>query len=181
MKRETHWEFSGLMDCKTGVHEVRVKLSESERVVFPHTLKIEGYTCLITFRGRPPLCLKCHDIGHTRGNCPQKTQVPTEKQHVVAKIAEKVIIPNVEKTATSEVDNSTMTEVDNVTTRPLVSEQPSQPDPVPPGNAETVETDVALDIEEYRMEEPDDAEFVADTPQGFPLDPPFFTPAKDKS
>ena len=31
-----------------------------------------GQSILITMKGRPPLCLKCNEIGHTRKDCPNE-------------------------------------------------------------------------------------------------------------
>lgn len=72
--REIHYEFKGLNNCETGVREIKLRLSETDKMNIPHLLKIEGYSTLITFRGRPPLCLRCNAVGHTRGQCPQRKE-----------------------------------------------------------------------------------------------------------
>jgi hypothetical protein len=55
---------------KTGVRIVKIEVSEIERIQIPYLINFEdGNQCLITGGGRPPLCLKCHKVGHIRVNC----------------------------------------------------------------------------------------------------------------
>jgi len=59
-----------LIDVRTGVREVTIRVTESDKLRIPHKLNIFGHAALVTFRGRPPLCLKCHEVGHIRSRCP---------------------------------------------------------------------------------------------------------------
>ena len=54
-----------------GVREVLLKTDEIHKQQIPHLVKLEsGHAMLITMQGRPPLCLKCHTVGHLRKDCP---------------------------------------------------------------------------------------------------------------
>ena len=55
-----------------GVREIRLKTSEFKRQLIPHLVKFNsGQSILVTLNGRPPYCLKCHVLGHTRQRCPK--------------------------------------------------------------------------------------------------------------
>ncbi|MCU7836931.1 MAG: hypothetical protein KZQ83_16970, partial [gamma proteobacterium symbiont of Taylorina sp.] len=55
-----------------GVREVRLKTDEVHRQRVPHMIKFtSGQSALITMYGRPPLCLKCLEVGHVRVRCPR--------------------------------------------------------------------------------------------------------------
>ena len=57
-----------------GVREVRIKVDEFQKQLIPHLVKFQsGQSILVTMYGRPPYCLKCSNIGHTRKNCPGKS------------------------------------------------------------------------------------------------------------
>lgn len=53
-----------------GMREVVIKTDEIRRQLIPHLVNYgNGQSVLFTMQGRPPLCLKCHEIGHTRRDC----------------------------------------------------------------------------------------------------------------
>ena len=53
-----------------GMREVILKTDEKLKQRIPHMVKFGcGQSMLITMQGRPPLCLKCHEVGHTRREC----------------------------------------------------------------------------------------------------------------
>ncbi|XP_060608353.1 uncharacterized protein LOC132760384 [Ruditapes philippinarum] len=53
-----------------GIREVTLEVTEVERQSIPHLLKFEdGLAILITIFGRPPLCLRCSQVGHLQRNC----------------------------------------------------------------------------------------------------------------
>ena len=61
-------------ECVTldGVREVRLKTDELRKQRIPHVVHLSsGVTILITMPGRPPYCLKCKSVGHTRQKCPK--------------------------------------------------------------------------------------------------------------
>lgn len=60
-----------------GVRRVRMTIREGDQLDIPYKATIGGRRCLITIQGRPPLCLKCFEVGHFRSNCPKKTEEPT--------------------------------------------------------------------------------------------------------
>ena len=54
-----------------GQREVLLRTDEVHKQNIPHLVKLaSGHSILITLQGRPPLCLKCGDLGHTRKDCP---------------------------------------------------------------------------------------------------------------
>lgn len=53
-----------------GLREVILKTDEVLKQKIPHLVKFNcGQSLLVTMQGRPPLCLKCHVVGHTRRDC----------------------------------------------------------------------------------------------------------------
>jgi len=61
----------GAAYIKRGVRIVKVEVDEVGKFCVPHLLQFEcGSRALVTVRGRPPLCLKCHRVGHLRSGCP---------------------------------------------------------------------------------------------------------------
>ena len=61
-------------NCVTldGVREVRLKTDEVSRHNIPHIVHLpSGQSLLLTMIGRPPYCLKCKTVGHTRKDCPK--------------------------------------------------------------------------------------------------------------
>ena len=55
---------------KTGIRTATIRLLDSQKPTFPHILKITpNIPMLITVPGRPPLCLRCHHLGHVRSAC----------------------------------------------------------------------------------------------------------------
>ena len=61
-------------NCVTldGVREVRLKTDEDSKHNIPHIVHLpSGQSLLLTMIGRPPYCLKCRTVGHTRKDCPK--------------------------------------------------------------------------------------------------------------
>lgn len=57
-----------------GVREVKVKVDEFKKQQLPHIVHFNsGQSILVTMSGRPPYCLKCRSIGHTRLRCPGRS------------------------------------------------------------------------------------------------------------
>ena len=56
---------------KSGVRNVMLEVSESQRLDVPHIINFNcGTQVLLTFPGRPSMCLRCHQLGHIRKDCP---------------------------------------------------------------------------------------------------------------
>ena len=60
----------GNITAMNGTREVLLKTDEIRKQQIPHLVNImSGQSVLITMLGRPPLCLKCKVVGHTRREC----------------------------------------------------------------------------------------------------------------
>ena len=56
-----------------GSRTITLLTDEIKKHNFPHLVRFgHGVTMLVTMRGRPPMCLKCHQVGHVRSGCPQR-------------------------------------------------------------------------------------------------------------
>jgi len=61
----------GTAQIKSGVRIVKLEVDEVGKSRVPHLLHFGcGRKALVTVRGRPPLCLRCHRVGHLRSGCP---------------------------------------------------------------------------------------------------------------
>jgi len=60
-----------IADCgiETGIRTVDLIIQEGDQYKIPYRCSIGNRSCLITMKGRPPLCLKCGNIGHVRSSC----------------------------------------------------------------------------------------------------------------
>ena len=59
------------VQVKSGVRNVMLEVSESQRLEVPHIINFNcGTQVLLTFPGRPSMCLRCHQLGHIRRDCP---------------------------------------------------------------------------------------------------------------
>ncbi|MES9884707.1 MAG: hypothetical protein ABW185_28005 [Sedimenticola sp.] len=59
------------MTIGTGTRVVTIETDEVLKRHIPHLLHFEcGQKVLLTMQGRPPLCLRCHEVGHIRRSCP---------------------------------------------------------------------------------------------------------------
>ena len=60
------------VNIQTGVICAEILSTESQYQQIPYTFSIEGKKVLVTVLGRPSMCLKCNQIGHSRAKCPRK-------------------------------------------------------------------------------------------------------------
>ena len=50
---------------------MKIEIDEVGKSTIPHLLQFAcGRKALVTVWGRPPLCLRCHNVGHMRSGCP---------------------------------------------------------------------------------------------------------------
>ena len=69
---DEHFEFDGV-EIATGVRRVLIEMEEEKVAYVPHLLSFAcGARALVTMYGRPPLCLRCHTVGHIRRECPDR-------------------------------------------------------------------------------------------------------------
>ena len=83
--REIFAEYGEVLDIKmnktshakltafNGQREVRLKCDEFRKQRIPHLINFQsGQSILITLPGRLPFCLRCSEVGHVRGRCPDR-------------------------------------------------------------------------------------------------------------
>ncbi|KAH3808489.1 uncharacterized protein LOC127833402 [Dreissena polymorpha] len=86
---DEHFDFDGV-PIATGVRRVFIDMEEEKLSCLPHLLNFAcGAKALITMYGRPPLCLRCRNVGHVRKECPEQIsgarhQNVVEKQPLLA-------------------------------------------------------------------------------------------------
>jgi len=97
----------GQTTIKTGVRVVKIEIDEVAKSTIPHLLQFAcGRKALVTVRGRPPLCLKCHRVGHMGSGCPGTvTNAGTVFQE---REVEKTAVDEVREEATEEVEEREM-------------------------------------------------------------------------
>ena len=74
---------SGL-SIQTGVINVEIVSTEHLVATVPYTESINGKKVLFTVVGRPSLCLRCNEVGHSRAKCPKKEKTTTVKTYADA-------------------------------------------------------------------------------------------------
>ncbi|KAH3804384.1 hypothetical protein DPMN_132669 [Dreissena polymorpha] len=61
----------GDFETLLGVRLFTLKVSVSEKAAIPHIVAFDcGAKAQVTMQGRPPLCLRCLELGNVRGACP---------------------------------------------------------------------------------------------------------------
>lgn len=70
--KDEHCSLPRLLTVKSGVRLVTMEVNSRDKDTIPHRCSIGGCSALVTFRGRPPLCLKCGETGHVRKACPYR-------------------------------------------------------------------------------------------------------------
>lgn len=107
--RET--EVSEGVSFSNGNIKVALEVSEKDVYSIPYRAVIGGKDCLLTVYGRPPMCLKCKEVGHIRRNCPsvKKSTVPIPSQEV--------LVPE-----TQNIDNSASETLNSQVTTPDTQE-----------------------------------------------------------
>ena len=103
---------------KSGVRVVRMEVDEVDKNKIPHMFKFQcGNKALVTIQGRPPLCLKCLQIGHFRNNCTGEVSISSvyfkiQKSFSDAKKTQCVTAPEEEVTASTSEAPVTQPEVE---------------------------------------------------------------------
>ncbi|XP_033726742.1 uncharacterized protein LOC117316311 [Pecten maximus] len=81
--RETS-EVAGVT-LETGTREITLLIREGDQDDIPHKARMFGKTALIMVPGRPPICLRCHQVGHVRSQCPGR---PVQAASYASKVAQ---------------------------------------------------------------------------------------------
>lgn len=85
VERETI-HMKGGFKVETGVRKVHLVFKDGEEAVIPYKGRVSGKTGLITVPGRPPICLKCNNIGHVRSECPADFRKPPPRKALFSEI-----------------------------------------------------------------------------------------------
>ena len=57
------------VNIESGVRTVKLVVNQREEKVLPYLLQVDGRSCMMIVPGRPPLCLRCREVGHIRAEC----------------------------------------------------------------------------------------------------------------
>ncbi|XP_060082156.1 uncharacterized protein LOC132561455 [Ylistrum balloti] len=60
----------GQVSLETGTRVLSLVIREGDQDLLPHRMRIQGKTALVVVPGRPPICLRCQQVGHVRAQCP---------------------------------------------------------------------------------------------------------------
>ena len=72
IKHEHESIFSDDEDCKhikSSIRRIVMECTTENKNKIPYLLHLEGQAVLLSMKGRPPMCLKCHEYGHIRSQC----------------------------------------------------------------------------------------------------------------
>ena len=62
------------MDIESGVRTVKMVVNQREERFLPYIIQVDGKPCMLIVPGRPPLCLRCREVGHIRAECPRNVR-----------------------------------------------------------------------------------------------------------
>ena len=125
-------EKSGMFGCVRIIH---MKADWQAMEAVPHTMAIryqgQVHRLLITIKGRPPLCLLCSEIGHTRRECPRSPAAVRAREAKEAQdFAANMLAHRQRVTSDSDSDD------EELTTSQSIIDPPAPPtdfaDPPPP-------------------------------------------------
>ena len=93
---------------RTGVRRVMMETDELRKRTIPYVITFNGgYSALVTMAGRPPLCLRCRQVGHVRKDCVPVDASQASSQKSYAQAAQKSQPPQATGNDTVEsTDNS---------------------------------------------------------------------------
>ena len=83
----------------SGILTIKMIVSEEQLRELPHVISFQGqYSMLLTLPGRPPLFLKCQNVGHIRKDCPTNVKRDVAKTYAsVARTNEVDVTGNEDK------------------------------------------------------------------------------------
>ncbi|XP_060082146.1 uncharacterized protein LOC132561434 [Ylistrum balloti] len=67
----------GGVTLETGTREIILMIREGDQDRIPYRARLFGKVALIMVPGRPPICLRCQQIGHVRSQCPGRPEPTT--------------------------------------------------------------------------------------------------------
>ena len=56
-------------ELESGVRTLKIVVTESKDNEIPYVTAVDGRSCMVILPGRPPLCIKCRQVGHIRAEC----------------------------------------------------------------------------------------------------------------
>ena len=75
-----HLKVRGFSNVKSGTRRVSMVINHS----IPAIIKIGGFQLAFRYRGQPPYCFVCQEVGHTAGDCPKSRKAKTPPTHIPA-------------------------------------------------------------------------------------------------
>ncbi|XP_060078986.1 uncharacterized protein LOC132558435 [Ylistrum balloti] len=78
---------------ETGTRVITMVIREGDQDDIPHRIRIFGKTALIMVPGRPPICLRCQQVGHVQSKCPERPVETTKLSYAAKATAEPIVLP----------------------------------------------------------------------------------------
>ena len=75
-----HLKVRGFSNVKSGTRRVSMVINHS----IPAIIKVGGFQLAFRYRGQPPYCFVCQEVGHAAGDCPKSRKVKTPPTHIPA-------------------------------------------------------------------------------------------------
>lgn len=77
----------GSFVVETGTRVITMLVREGDQDKIPYRARVLGKAALIIVPGRPPICLRCQEVGHIRSQCPGR-RTPTTRASYAAMAAQ---------------------------------------------------------------------------------------------
>ncbi|XP_033727617.1 uncharacterized protein LOC117316947 [Pecten maximus] len=74
----------GTVLLETGTREITMVIREGDQDRIPYRARLFGKVALIMVPGRPPICLRCQQVGHVRSQCPGRSEPTTRVSYAKA-------------------------------------------------------------------------------------------------
>ncbi|KAL3865834.1 hypothetical protein ACJMK2_043184, partial [Sinanodonta woodiana] len=130
-----------------GTRLVKFQTTEFECKDIPHIISLGTCGMLITMKGRPPVCLKCRQLGHLRKDCPEKTTTYASVAKKPQPPKPTVVVPDTPNTSTPDPTPGPSA---------TPTKETPQPEEPPPPTADEAPVSPSEEIEVGTCEEDED-------------------------
>ncbi|XP_060084731.1 uncharacterized protein LOC132563996, partial [Ylistrum balloti] len=97
----------GGMALETGTRVLTLIIREGDQDIIPHRAVLFGKSALIVVPGRPPICLRCQQVGHVRSQCPGRSETAARATYAkVTQPSEEAASPSSEEAASPSTGGS---------------------------------------------------------------------------